>query len=37
VQASVDHPHGFADWKGVDGLQAYVASVADCAQAKLTG
>jgi hypothetical protein len=36
VQARVDHPNGFADWKGVDELQAYVASVADCANAKLT-
>jgi hypothetical protein len=35
VQARVDHPNGFADWKGVDDLQAYVASVAECAQAKL--
>jgi len=36
VQAGDVHPNGFADWKGVDRLQAYVASVADCANAKLT-
>jgi hypothetical protein len=37
VTARIDHPNGFADWKGVDNLQAYVASVAHCANAKLTG
>jgi hypothetical protein len=36
VRARVDHPKGFADWKGVDDLQTYVASVADCVSAKLT-
>jgi hypothetical protein len=35
VQAKVDHPNGFADWKGVDMLQAYVACVGECAKAKL--
>lgn len=36
VEAGDVHPNGFADWKGVNHLQAYVASVADCASAKLT-
>jgi len=35
VVARVDHPNGFADWKGVDKLQRYVAKLGLCSSARL--
>ena len=35
VVAKVDHPNGFADWKGVDKLQRYVAKIGLCSSARL--
>jgi hypothetical protein len=35
VVAKVDHPNGFADWKGVDKLQRYVARIGSCSTAHL--
>jgi hypothetical protein len=35
VVARVDHANGFADWKGVDKLQRYVAKLGLCSSARL--
>jgi hypothetical protein len=35
VVAKVDHPNGFADWKGVDKLRRYVAKIGGCSTARL--